>query len=198
MRVSSKYELRIVKFLNRTIGATLLNGVAQFQNADRILNDRINKPLIRKQKCMRLENSLYSPRMDVAVGPFAFSGYRFANINENNYEQLLALQEIDTFVNRLIECGRVLPGFNRAHNQNPRCLFCLEIENANDYKHNLGSIANCSIMGKIGVYIDYDAGRLNHFFNFLSEMIRRKKTMIYLNVIFLTRTEFNRFMRNYN
>ena len=192
----NEYELRIVKFLNRTIGVALLDGVAQFRNADCILNDRINKPLIRKQKCMRLENGLYSPRMDVAVGPFAFSGYRFANIDEYNYEQLLALQRIDNFLEKLIEYGRVLPGFNRHHNPNPRCLLSIEIENANDYKHNLGSIANCSIMGKIGVYIDYDARRLNHFFNFLSEMIRRKKTKIYLNVIFLTRTEFNRFMRS--
>ena len=151
MRASSKYELRIVEFLNNLIGATLHSGIAQFPNADRILNDPINQPLIRKQKCMRLENGLYSPRMDVAVGPFAFAEYRFANIDEYNYEQLLALKEINNFVENLRDYGRVLPGFNRDYNLNPRCLFCLEIENANDYKHNLGSIANCSIMGKMGI-----------------------------------------------
>ena len=123
--------------------------------------------------------------------------YRFANIDEYNYEQLLALKQINDFVVRLSQHGRVLPGFDTQHNQNPRCLFSIEIENANDYKHNLGSIANCSIMGKIGVYIDYDERRLNHFFDFLSEMIRRKKTKIYLNVIFLTRIEFDRFIRSY-
>lgn len=193
----NEYEMRIVRFLNRIIKESLLDEIKQFRNAECILNDRINKPLIRKQKCMRLENGLYSPRMDVAVGPFAFSGYRFANIDESNYEQLLVLQEVNNFAEKLIDYGRMLPGFTTNYNRNPRCLFSIEIENANDYKHNLGSIANASIMGKIGVYIDYNTRRLNHFYDYLSEMIRRKKVEIYLNVIFLTRTEFNKLMRSY-
>lgn len=189
------YELRIVRYLNRKIGTQLRNKIEEFPNAEHILNDTINIPLIRKQKAMRLENGLYSPRMDVAVGPYAFLGYTYANWDDNNYEQLLRVTAISNLVDKLLEHGHVLPEFSREHNLNPRCLFSIEIENANDYKHNLGSIANCSIMGKIGVYIDYDSRRLLHFYNFLSEMIRRKKTKMYLNVIFLSKEEFDRVMR---
>ena len=192
--VSSQYEMVIVNQLNILLLDALKAKVTHFDNGISILKDKINKPLIRKQKCMRLERGLYSPCLDVAVGPYAFPGYRFAIWDDDRYEDLLDVQVIKRFVQRLKGIGHVLPQFNASFNQNPRCLFAIEIENYNNYKHMLGSITNCSIMGKIGIYIDYNSERLQNFYNFLREMILRKKTRLFQNVIFFTKEEFDNFL----
>jgi len=184
----------IVNQLNILLLDALKAKVTHFDNGISILKDKINKPLIRKQKCMRLERGLYSPCLDVAVGPYAFPGYRFAIWDDDRYEDLLDVQVIKRFVQRLKGIGHVLPQFNASFNQNPRCLFAIEIENYNNYKHMLGSITNCSIMGKIGIYIDYNSERLQNFYNFLREMILRKKTRLFQNVIFFTKEEFDNFL----
>lgn len=192
--VSSQYEIVIITQLNILLLDALKTRVTRFDNGISILKNKINKPLIRKQKSMRLERGLYSPRLDVAVGPYAFPGYRFAIWDDDRYEDLLDVQVIKRFVQRLKGIGRVLPQFNASFNQNPRCLFAIEIENHNNYKHMLGSITNCSIMGKIGIYIDYNSERLQNFYDFLREMILRKKTRLFQNVIFFTKEEFDNFL----
>lgn len=190
--MSTQYEIAIVDRLNILLFNALTAGIIDFENGSSILKDKINKPLIRKQKCMRLERGLYSPRIDVAIGPYAFPGYRFATWDDYRYEDLLEKEVIGRFFEDLKTSGRVLPEFDKSFNQNPRCLFAIEIENRNNnYKHMLGSVTNCSIMGKIGIYIDYNNERLENFYNFLEEMIRRKKTQLFKNVIFFAKDEFN-------
>lgn len=186
------YENKIVEFLRSKIENSLIEGIKLFQNGETILQDPINKPFIRKQKHMHLERGLYSPISDIAVGPFAFTGFRFANWDDDGYQKLLELDSVKEFISIVKEKGRVLPGYNDIYfNQNPRCLISFEIENANDYKHNLGSMTNCSIMGKVGIYIDYQNERLDNFYNYLTEMTIRKKTELFKNVIFISKNNFD-------
>ena len=186
------YENTIVSFLNNILNGALTERINLFQDGERILRDPINKPLIRKQKHMQLESELYSPISDIAVGPFAFTGFRFADWDYDGYMRLLELDSLKEFIRTIKRKGKVLPGYNIHFNQNPRCLISFEIENTPDYKHNLGSMTNCSIMGKIGVYIDYNTRRLNRFYKYLNEMIRRKKTQIFKNVIFISKNNFDK------
>jgi len=195
---TDSYENTVVEFLRNTIEKPLVEKIKLFQDGERILEDRINNPLIRKQKHMQLERGLYSPISDIAVGPFAFTGFRFADWDYDGYMRLLELDSLSKFVRTIKRKGKVLPGYNIHFNQNPRCLISFEIENTPDYKHNLGSMTNCSIMGKIGVYIDYDRRRLSRFYNFLNEMIRRKKTQIFKNVIFISKNSLDEIMSDYD
>ena len=60
-----RYENTIVPFLNNILNDALVEGIRQFQDGECILRDPINKPLIRKQKHMRLESGLYAPISDI-------------------------------------------------------------------------------------------------------------------------------------
>jgi len=114
-----------------------------------------NNPLIRKERQMKM-GPLYSPTCDVAVGPFSF---KEGNLNDVYYH-LTRIEEIKCFVKGLqkISLGS---GYNEVLldlNNNPRCFIAVEIENttAKDVKHLLGSITNCSLLGKIGITIIFD------------------------------------------
>lgn len=188
---SASYEKKIVKYLRKIIEKSLIERIKQFPMGEHILRNKINKPLIRKQKHMQLEKGLYSPISDIAVGPFAFTGFRFADWDYVGYMKLLELDCIKRFIKAVKKKGKVLPGYHIYFNPNPRSLISFEIENTNDYKHNLGSMSNCSIMGKVGIYIDYDKKRLDIFYNYLRKMIKRKKTRMFQNVIFITKNNFD-------
>lgn len=196
-----EYEKNIVKFLNEYLGNSLKEEIKKFSNGEYILGNSINKPLIKKQKHMRLENGIYSPIPDISVGPFAFLDYSFANWDVDNYIKLLRIDRVNRLIKSTEGNGQVLSNYNITDgNQNPRCLIAFELEKGNDKKHILGSITNCSIMGKVGIYIDYDTIRLDKFFRFVNEMIKREKASRYWfqNVIFISKDDFDEVLESLN
>lgn len=147
-----------------------------------VLNLDENKPLIKDERQMKME-PIYSPTCDVAVGPFSF---REGSLNRL-YCDLAGLGEIARFISDLQDRS-LGSGYNEAllnFNKNPRCFIAIEVENttAQDVKHLLGSITNCSLMGKIGIvvifdkYMDY-AKRLLQYLAFVKRVKKAEKELL--------------------
>ena len=117
---------------------------------------------------------IYSPRLDIAIGPLNIHSGEQAKIEKGNIEE--AFTEYQPFFSNLL--GR--NNFNE--NKNPRCLLAIEIENSNKGKYMLGNFVNVSILGKIGLVVVNknnkkvweDAKRVEEF---LEGALDRKKIM---------------------
>jgi hypothetical protein len=149
-------------------------------------------------------NYIYSPRVDIAVGPFSDrSGYN--KIQE--YNQLILNVEINKFLKRIydIHIENIgndwlyeikIPEFNNVllKNQNARCLLAIEIENSSTKKHIMGSMINAASLGRIGIGIAYNASALRTFkrlLNYLAFLKRvEKNTYDTTNFLIITKEQF--------
>jgi len=118
---------------------------------------------------------LYSPSVDIAVGPFATTR-RY----EAEYTKLINASR--TLVNSLLtnfrsnynnifsnrETANDLPSLqnftSNASNKNARCLFAIEIEKSGSRKHRLGDIVNAAALGRMGILVAWDEKVLQSFF----------------------------------
>ena len=94
------------------------------------------------------DKSIYSPRLDIAVGPFNVT-------RDRKNDDLAAIGEHahHPFVRWLRdEVGRQNHG-GFYFNPNPRCLLAIELEFSTSSKHILGGITNASLLGSIGVIL---------------------------------------------
>jgi len=157
-----------------------------------------NKPLIKHERQMRME-PIYSPTCDVAVGPFSFRPGNYNNI----YLRLAKLHQIKRFIASIKEASLTFADdvdpLN--YNNNPRCFLSIEVENstAKDIKHLLGSITNCSLMGKIGIvivfddYIDY-AKRLLKYISFV-EHAKKLDEKLFRNIFVIRKSDLSNILK---
>lgn len=112
---------------------------------------------------------LYSPRIDVAVGPFSDTrgenrraqydemmdrtesfieslfDFHFANVRQFRVPDELRAEILDRPVYQLV----------RNFNDNARCLFAVEIEHRVSRKHLLGGAVNASVLGRLGILVGW-------------------------------------------
>jgi len=88
----------------------------------------------------------YSPRLDVAIGPFNPTF-------QNRRDHARAIMEANGALIRVLldAVARQNPHFYE--NSNPRCLVGIEIEDETSSKHILGGITNVSMLGRLGIVI---------------------------------------------
>ena len=147
----------------------------------------------------------YSPRVDIAVGPFnVLPG---PNLTER-YNQLISNDTTIDFLTQAFELHQqnldvslyneiVHPNFNRLihKNQNARCFIAFEIENKNSKKHIMGSVVNAASLGRIGVGIAFNESTLKAFcriLNYLSFLRNvEKNTYDTTNFIILSVEQIN-------
>lgn len=150
----------------------------------------------------------YSPRVDIAVGPFNVApGPNLTQL----YNQLVAN---DTTVNFLIQAFNfhqqnldinlyneiIHPDFNQLihKNQNARCFIAFEIENKNSKKHIMGSVINAASLGRVGIGIAFNDSTLRTFcriLNYLSFLRRvEKNTYDTTNFIILSVEQINQLL----
>jgi hypothetical protein len=112
----------------------------------------------------------YSPKVDLAVGPFAYGVGRFIE----DYDRMVRNSRV--FLNSLLSLFRqnsndfpsvddIPPqcqGFDQV-NSNARCLMAIEIEKSGGRKHRLGDIVNACSLGRVGLIIAWDDGVLKSF-----------------------------------
>lgn len=132
-------------------------------------------PITREWRSIDKIRGLYSPRIDVAVGPF--STLRGGNLREE-YNQLLdntraLIERFLAFHRENVERYRILdelrgeilefPEFEdvRNFNDNARCLIAIEIEHRVSRKHLLGGAVNASVLGRLGVMVGWDEEKVN-------------------------------------
>ena len=121
---------------------------------------------------------MYSPRVDIAVGPFAVThGEQFTEA----YDELM--RQSRDFILGMIQHHRSNvrlaydsasprrqeePGhcvFERLvkRNRNARCLMVIEIENTTSRKHLMGGAINAAALGRIGVAVAWNPAKLRAF-----------------------------------
>jgi predicted AlkP superfamily pyrophosphatase or phosphodiesterase len=131
----------------------------------------------------------YSPRVDIAVGPFsvALGRNRIAD-----YNQLLRNVNIKVFLSQIYDfhienigdewLNEInIPEFDFLirKNQNARCFCAFEIENTSTKKHIMGSMINAASLGRIGIGIAYTESAKRTFvriLNYLGFLKRVNKT----------------------
>jgi hypothetical protein len=94
------------------------------------------------------DRSVYSPRLDIAVGPFNVTRDQKNNdlagiANYGEHPLIRLLREEVSSQNH--------GGFY--FNPNPRCLLAIELEYTTSSKHILGGITNASLLGAIGLMV---------------------------------------------
>ena len=143
---------------------------------------------------------IYSPRIDVAVGPFA-THERLGHI----YDEMMDNPRIRRFIERLIEYNRLNlerhDGFVRAatfeeiteSNYNARCLIAIEIENQVSRKHLMGGAINASALGRIGIVIPWSNEKLKAFVKLVRYLqylkYAEKNTFNTTNLLIITREQ---------
>ena len=111
---------------------------------------------------------LYSPRLDLAIGPFATEA-----IYADEYDSLM-YRSYD-FINSLIDCHfynirqnnesetRIDFEQLRDKNRNARCFIAVEVENSVSRKHLMGGAINASALGRIGLAVAWTPEKLRAF-----------------------------------
>lgn len=114
------------------------------------------------------ELRMYSPRLDIAVGPFAtIRRYiqEYDDLMERNRTFIEAL--IETHNSNLREFGLPtrFPDFEeiKHKNQNARCFLAIEIENRVSRKHLMGGAINAAALGRIGIVVAWTPDKLKAF-----------------------------------
>lgn len=146
---------------------------------------------------LRHGHQMYSPAIDIAVGPFA-TEQRF----EARYTELLNQSRglIDCLIeahNQNIEDLQERTSFDTIafFNENARCFLSIEIENTGSRKHCIGDLVNASALGRVGLLVAWNDDVLRTF-------LRQRAYLRYLadagkntfrtdNALVLTTAQFN-------
>ena len=114
----------------------------------------------------------YSPRVDVAAGPFMINRgtpVELEKLNNAFNDNKILIEEIksngETFndLNQSNNPTISTRSNNFSYNENPRCLIAIEIEHSGQGKHLIGDITNASILGKIGLIVPTTEAKYRSF-----------------------------------
>ncbi|MEK4776011.1 hypothetical protein NST86_06560 [Bacillus sp. FSL L8-0199] len=147
------------------------------------------------------ELNIYSPRIDVAVGPFAFN-QRY----ESRYDDMVRDFKSREFIEKLIRFnhenltrhGNFVEPYTYQEiiyqNRNARCFMAIEIENKVSRKHLMGGAINSSALARIGVVIPWTDDKLNAFVRLVRYLhyLKRaeKNTFGTTNLLIVTKEQF--------
>lgn len=143
----------------------------------------------------RRTNTMYAPRLDIAVGPFNTT-------TENKHFDTTAIRNFDG--NPLI-ASIILKGQeenqNWQYNNNPRCLLAIEIEYSGSSKHILGDYTNASMMGHIGVVVssaeNYEKiSRVGEYVKTLRQL-EKASADLFCNTVHYREDEFEALLRRH-
>lgn len=120
-------------------------------------------------RSMRGEASLYCPRLDVAVGPFAYDNLIYSptydDLMENSQNLISTMLQYHKLNVRTLSwdnCDTSLENLYQK-NSNARCLLAIEIENRVTRKHLIGGAVNAAALGRIGIVVAWTPEKLRAF-----------------------------------
>lgn len=158
--------------------------------------------VIKEWISFRNNRNQYSPRVDIAIGPFSivpdqnliqeydaliahYQGFlqllyncHWENLDENIYTELVQLP-----MNEILHV-----------NGNARCFLSIEIENENSKKHFMGSMVNSASLGRMGIGIAFTQDAFRTFakiLNYLAFLTRvGKNSYNTRNFLLVTKEQF--------
>lgn len=155
--------------------------------------------VVAEWRSMKDELGIYSPRVDVAVGPFATQGTYIME-----YDELM--DNSQNFINKLLnyhlmninvpdpEPNQLTFDILKNKNSNARCLLAIEIENSGSRKHIIGDAVNASALGRVGIFIAWTpeklraAVKMRRYLGFLKTV--DKNTFDTTNLLILDKDQF--------
>lgn len=169
-----------------------------------IANKLTELEIVKEWSAFHGMNYQYSPRVDIAIGPFSVAPRRNQTAE---YNRILRRENIDVFLKRIYDyhvqnIGHEImneiniPEFDivTRKNQNARCFIAIEIENTSSKKHIMGSMINAASLGRMGIGIAYTDSVLRTFIrilNYLAFLKRvEKNTYDTTNFLILTKDQF--------
>lgn len=150
-------------------------------------------------------SGIYSPRVDIAVGPFSVVPGRncireydkLFNQSQKFIDRLISYHNNNVQQYRITDDPRIneslcLPEMHilKTYNKNARCFLAIEIENKVSRKHLLGGVVNASALGRIALVIGWNEKkvaalvRLQAYWDFLGSV--RKNTYHTNNLLILS------------
>jgi len=187
---------------SRILAESIKNG---FKNLFRQYN--LTVPEIYVERSLSIQSpygEIYSPRIDVTVGPIA-RNQRMIQTYDYIMERLSSfLQDcIDQFQKNLpstttwahIGSALNLNPFigDNTYNKNARCSFAIEIEYSGSRKHRLGGIVNSSSLGRVGMIIVKNDEILKSFISILEYCsllkLADKPSLKYPNILLLEKDQ---------
>ena len=149
---------------------------------------------------MKKSDGIYSPRVDLAIGPFAVDGIYSSQFDVlMNYSKEL----IDNLIIHHIENTKDKFNFEHEeinfdllerHNYNPRCFMAIEIENNVTRKHLMGSAINAASLGRLGIIIPWTEEklralvRMRDYLKFIYD--RKRKKFDITNLLIIAKEQF--------
>lgn len=140
----------------------------------------------------------YSPRLDIAVGPFSVGdehfGQRYDGLVARHRDYLRTLWRAHAETLSRHDGGQPV-AFDEvvAANWNARCLLAIEIENKVSRKHLLGGTFNAMALGRIGILVGWTPDKVRalvkarNYFRFLAGV--NKPTIAVNNLLILDRAQ---------
>lgn len=139
----------------------------------------------------QMKPGLYSPRVDIALGPFAIEDGLTRTVEHNNLFdnnitiiEMMAKYHLENLgiINEFQDVDLRQSYINEkvykllTTNYNGRCFLAIEIENNVTRKHLMGGAINASVLGKIGIAAGFNEEKhraflnLYRYFQFLQEV----------------------------
>ncbi len=144
------------------------------------LRTLLKLPVKREWWAMKEHPTLYSPRIDIAVGPFVYDASCITGQHDRAIAQwekpirtMLAYHKQNIKSLQWDTCATSFEDLCYK-NKSARCFLAIEIENGVNPKHLTGDILNAMALGRLGIVIPYthDAlkafGRIRKYIWFLS------------------------------
>lgn len=162
-----------------------------------LLKNIFGPDLVKKEWSIRVgatdafrHKGIYSPRLDVAVGPFNIDREDIY-LNQNKIAEYREHPLIKGI------CSKVEIDFNR----NPRCMLAIEIEFSGSSKHILGDFTNASMMGMVGIVVGFShniekIGRINKYISLL-QAVEKAPQDLFKNVVCFEAEDFLNLLRTY-
>ncbi|WP_436713730.1 hypothetical protein [Brevibacillus formosus] len=178
--------------------------IYQVQLRDQLKSIFLNEEVQEEWSSMRDEYglSVYSPRLDIAVGPFA-THERLGH----EYDSILRRPIVEEFLRILVEYNRInLEAFDNFvrppeyedilyMNHNARCFMAIEIEHLVSRKHLIGGAINASALGRFGVVIPWSDEKLRAFIKLVRYLhylrFAEKNTFNTTNLLIITKEQMD-------
>lgn len=163
-----------------------------------------NLDVVQEWTAFRKTPYQYSPRVDIAVGPFNVS----PGINRtDDYNTIVqGNEQFRRFITQVYDCHvsnigeewlneieLPLLDLITRRNQNARCLLAIEIENTSTKKHIMGSMINAASLGRVGIGVAFNDSVMRSFIRIMNYMgyLKRveKNTYDTTNFLILTKDQ---------
>jgi len=185
------------------------NEVTQYQTmiAPRLVQALGGVEVLPEWRTMAGQARLYSPRLDLAVGPFAVGDEiyteRFNHMAEQYANFLHLMYELSIGNFQKYGTNQKIPPFEEViyRNGNSRCFIAVEIENRVSRKHLMGGAINAAALGRIGIAVGWTDPMVRAFVKLRAYLLYLasvgKNTFEPFNLLVLNKDQFIQAIEKY-